>query len=56
MLSHIPNLVYLAPTTYEEFVAMEDWAIKQTEYPVAIRIPEALVHIAMRSMTRTTAS
>ena len=43
MLSHIPNLVYLAPTTYEEFVAMEDWAIKQTEYPVAIRIPEALV-------------
>lgn len=43
MLSHIPNLVYLAPTTYEEFVAMEDWAIRQTEYPVAIRIPEALV-------------
>ena len=43
MLSHIPNLVYLAPTTYEEFVAMEDWAIEQTKYPVAIRIPEALV-------------
>lgn len=44
MLGHIPNLVYLAPTTYEEFVAMEDWAIRQTEYPVAIRVPEALVH------------
>jgi len=43
MLSHIPNLVYLAPTTYEEFVAMEDWAIEQTKYPVAMRIPEALV-------------
>lgn len=43
MLSHIPNLVYLAPTTYEEFVAMEDWAIRQDEHPVAIRIPEALV-------------
>lgn len=43
MLSHIPNLVYLAPTTYEEFVAMEDWAIEQTEHPVAVRIPEALV-------------
>ncbi|MDO4160925.1 MAG: 1-deoxy-D-xylulose-5-phosphate synthase [Prevotellaceae bacterium] len=43
MLSHIPNLVYLAPTTWEEFVAMEDWAIAQTEYPVAVRIPEALV-------------
>lgn len=43
MLSHIPNLVYLAPTTWEEFVAMEDWAIRQDEHPVAIRIPEALV-------------
>ncbi len=43
MLSHIPNLVFLAPTTYEEFVAMEDWAISQDKYPVAVRIPEALV-------------
>lgn len=43
MLSHIPNLVYLAPTTWEEFVAMESWALEQTLYPVAIRIPEALV-------------
>lgn len=43
MFSHIPNLVYLAPTTWEEFVAMEDWAIRQAEYPVAIRVPEALV-------------
>lgn len=43
MLSHIPNLVYLAPTTWEEFVAMENWALEQTLYPVAIRIPEALV-------------
>lgn len=44
MLSHIPNLVYLAPTTYEEFCAMEKWAIEQTEYPVAVRIPES--HVA----------
>lgn len=43
MLSHIPNLVYLAPTTYEEFAAMEDWAIEQTEHPVAIRIPAGMV-------------
>lgn len=40
MLSHIPNLVYLAPTTYEELIAMEHWAIQQSEYPVAIRVPE----------------
>ncbi len=43
MLSHIPNLVYLAPTTYEEFVAMEDWALAQDKYPVAIRVPAAAV-------------
>ncbi len=45
MLSHIPNLVYLAPTTYEEFVAMEDWALEQDKYPVAVRVPQmAVVH------------
>lgn len=43
MLSHIPNLVYLAPTSYEELIAMESWAIRQTKYPVAIRVPECNV-------------
>lgn len=43
MLSHIPNLVYLAPTTYEELIAMESWAIKQEQYSVAIRCPECNV-------------
>ncbi len=43
MLSHIPNLVYIAPTTWEEFVAMEDWAIDQDKYPVAIRLPHVKV-------------
>ncbi len=43
MLSHIPNLVYLAPTSYEELIAMESWAIRQTQYPVAIRVPECNV-------------
>ncbi|WP_291291135.1 1-deoxy-D-xylulose-5-phosphate synthase [Enterococcus sp.] len=38
-LSHIPNLVYLAPTTKEEYLAMLDWSIDQTEHPVAIRVP-----------------
>ncbi len=45
MLSHIPNLVYLAPTTCEEFLAMEKWGIGQEKYSVAIRVPVcALVH------------
>lgn len=39
MLSNIPNLVYLAPTTKEEYLAMLDWSIEQTEYPVAIKLP-----------------
>ena len=44
MLSHIPNLVYLAPTTYEELIAMESWAIKQDKYSVAIRVPVGKVY------------
>ncbi len=43
MLSHIPGLVYLAPTTYEEMIAMERWAIRQDRWPVAIRVPEGEV-------------
>ena len=39
MISNIPNLVYLAPTTKEEYLAMLDWSIAQTEHPVAIRVP-----------------
>lgn len=39
MMSNIPNLVYLAPVTREEYLAMLDFAMNQTEYPVAIRVP-----------------
>ena len=39
MISHIPNLVYLAPTTWEELRAMESWAIRQDKHSVAIRVP-----------------
>lgn len=44
MLSHIPNLVYLAPTTYEELIAMQTWAIRQDKHSVAIRVPEGKVY------------
>ena len=44
MLSHIPNLVYLAPTTYEELVAMQTWAIRQDKLSVAIRVLEGEVY------------
>lgn len=39
MMGNIPNLVYLAPTTKEEYFAMTEWGINQTEHPVAIRVP-----------------
>ncbi len=39
MISNIPNLVYLAPTTKEEYLAMLEWSIEQNEHPVAIRVP-----------------
>ena len=39
MLSNIPNLVYLAPTCWEEYKAMMTWGLKQTSHPVAIRVP-----------------
>ncbi|MDD7391290.1 MAG: 1-deoxy-D-xylulose-5-phosphate synthase [Fusobacteriaceae bacterium] len=39
MMANIPNLVYLAPTTKEEHLAMLEWSINQQEHPVAIRIP-----------------
>ena len=39
LISNIPNMVYLAPTNKEEYIAMLDWSLKQTEKPVAIRVP-----------------
>ena len=39
MISNIPNMVYLAPANKEEYLSMLDWAVNQTQYPVAIRVP-----------------
>lgn len=39
LLSGIPNLVYLAPTNREEYLAMLDWSIEYREHPVAIKVP-----------------
>lgn len=39
MMSNIPNLIYLAPTNKQEYLAMLDWSIDQQGYPVAIRAP-----------------
>lgn len=39
LISNIPNMVYLSPTTKEEYLAMLDWSVEQTQHPVAIRVP-----------------
>ena len=39
LMANIPNLVYLAPTTKEEYLKMLDWSVEQNEHPVAIRCP-----------------
>ena len=45
MLCSIPGLVYLAPTTCEEYFAMMRWAILQNRKPIAIRMPSnGVVH------------
>ena len=47
MTNNIPNLVYLAPTTVEEYMAMLDWAVEQNEYPVIIRQPKEIIHTSL---------
>lgn len=43
MLSNIPNLVYLAPVSKQEYFAMLNWSIEQKDYPVAIRVPMNII-------------
>lgn len=44
LLANIPNMVYLAPTTAEEYFAMLDWSLSQREHPVSIRVPIVVLH------------
>ena len=39
LISNIPNMVYLAPTCKEEYLAMLEYSCNQNEHPVAIRVP-----------------
>lgn len=45
MLCSIPGLIYMAPTTCEEYFAMLSWAVRQDRKPIAIRVPSnGVVH------------
>lgn len=39
MFAHIPNLIYLAPSTRDEYNKMFAYATTQKEHPVGIRVP-----------------
>ena len=39
MMCNIPNLVCLAPTNKEEYLAMLKWSTEQDQHPVVIRVP-----------------
>lgn len=52
LISNIPNIVYLAPTNKEEYLAMLDWSVDQNKYPVAIRVPmTSLVSTGVKDKT-----
>ena len=42
LVANIPNIVYLAPTGKEEYLAMLNWGLNQNEHPVIIRVPLAV--------------
>lgn len=42
LLSNIPNIVFMCPTSKEEYLSMLDFSINQTKYPIIIRIPRIL--------------
>lgn len=43
MIANIPNMVYLAPSNAEEYIAMLDWALDQDKHPIYIAIPSGPV-------------
>lgn len=50
LFANIPNLIYLAPTNCEEYLAMLDWSLNQNQFPVAIRIPWTKVYHTDRNV------
>ena len=39
LFANIPNLVFLAPTSLDEYMAVLRWSVTQTTHPVMIRMP-----------------
>lgn len=51
MFAHIPNLIYLAPTTKEEYMQMFKFATTQKKHPVGIRVPAKFISSGVKDNT-----
>lgn len=51
MFAHIPNFIYLAPTSKEEYNQMFKFATTQKEHPVGIRVPATFVETGKEDTT-----
>ena len=51
LFAHIPNLIYLAPASKEEYFQMFKFATTQKEHPVGIRVPANMVETGVKDTT-----
>lgn len=51
LFSHVPNLIYLVPSSKEEYLAMLNYATTQRKHPIAIRVPVKFISSLKEDVT-----
>ena len=51
LFAHIPNMIYLAPASKEEYFQMFKFATSQKEHPVGIRVPGNMIETGVEDTT-----
>lgn len=51
LFAHIPNMIYLAPASKEEYFQMFKFATSQRKHPVGIRVPGNMVETGVKDTT-----
>ena len=51
MFAHIPNLIYLAPASKEEYIQMFKFATTQEKHPIGIRVPGNMISTGIKDET-----
>ncbi len=51
MFAHIPNLIYLAPASKEEYIQMFKFATTQEKHPIGIRVPGNMILTGIKDET-----